>query len=220
MSYTTHADIGGRMLPGAIVNEREGEYFHAAWEPRVLGMVLAMGATGAWNLDMSRSARETLPHYARLTYYEIWFEALLKLLAEQDLVADDELSAGRSLYRPRRLPKMLAAADVPAVLARGTPTERAASQPARFAVGDRVRAYAGEVPHHTRLPSYVRGKRGTIDRVHGVHVFADANASGRGEQPHWLYTVVFDGAELWPGEARADALKVSVDAWEPYLSPV
>lgn len=217
MSYESHADIGGRMLPGAIVPEPEDEYFHAAWEPRVLAMVLAMGATGAWNLDMSRSARETLPHYARLSYYEIWFEALLKLLAEQDLVADDEVAAGRSLYQPRRLPKVLAAADVAAVLARGTPTERPATRPARFAVGDAVRAYAGEVPHHTRLPRYVRGRRGIIDRVHGVHVFADANASGRGEQPHWLYNVVFDGAELWPGESPARRTRVSVDAWEPYL---
>ena len=42
----------------------------------VLALTLAMGASGAWNIDMSRSARETLPAYARLTYYEIWFEAL------------------------------------------------------------------------------------------------------------------------------------------------
>ena len=54
-----------------------------------------------------------------------------------------------------------------------------------------------------------------IERVHGVHVFADAHATGRGEQPHWLYTVAFDGAELWPD--AAPGFKVSIDAWEPYL---
>jgi Nitrile hydratase beta subunit len=32
-----------------------------------------------------------------------------------------------------------------------------------------------------------------------------------------LYTVVFDGAELWPGEPQVRTLRVSVDAWEPYL---
>ena len=81
-----------------------------------------------------------------------------------------------------------------------------------------MRLYAGEVPHHTRLPRYVRGRLGTVERVLGAHVFADAHASGRGEQPHWLYTVVVDGRELWP-ETRAAGLQVSVDAWEPYLAP-
>jgi nitrile hydratase len=75
------------------------------------------------------------------------------------------------------------------------------------------------VPHHTRLPGYAHGKSGTVERVHGVHVFADANAHGQGEQPQWLYGVVFDGAELWGDDCAAPGLQVSIDAWEPYLSP-
>jgi nitrile hydratase len=46
-------------------------------------------------------------------------------------------------------------------------------------------------------------------------VFPDTNAHGLGEQPEWLYTVVFDGPDLWP-EAESGH-RVSVDAWEPYL---
>ena len=56
---------------------------------------------------------------------------------------------------------MLKAEQVPAALARGTPTERPATAPARFAVGAGVRTRAESVDHHTRLPGYVRGKRGT-----------------------------------------------------------
>jgi len=218
-TYTSHADLGGKTGYGRVVPEPEGEWFHADWEPGVLALTLAMGATGSWNIDMSRAARETLPHYARLSYYEIWFEALVKLLAERQLVRGDELAAGHALHPPRPIARTLAAADVPAVLAKGSPTERPATAPARYAVGQTVCMYAGIVPHHTRLPGYVRGKRGVVARVHGAHVFADAHASGRGEQPHWLYTVVFDGRELWGG-ARPAGLKVSVDAWEPYLSAV
>ena len=70
--------------------------------------------------------------------------------------------------------------------------------------------------HHTRLPAYARGKRGVVERVHGTHVFADTNAQGLGEQAHWLYSVVFDGAELWGAGAQA-GLQVAIDAWEPYL---
>jgi len=218
MSYRSHADLGGRLGFGPIVNEPEDERFHAPWEPRVLAVTLAMGAAGLWNIDISRATRETLPHYARLTYYEIWFEALVKLCAQHALVSDDELAAGHALQPARALPRVLRAGEVGEVLARGAPTARAATTPARFAVGDAVRTHAGEVPHHTRLPRYVRGKRGVIERVHGAHVFADAHATGRGESPRWLYTVAFDARELWSGDADATQV-VSIDAWEPYLEP-
>lgn len=216
--YVSHADLGGQLGHGRIVQEAEAERFHAPWEPRVLALTLAMGATGLWNIDISRAARESLPTYARLSYYEIWLEGLLKLLAAHDLVAQDELMAGHSLHAARALPRTLEAADVPALLAKGASTARAAAGEPRFAIGDAVRMFAGEVPHHTRLPRYVRGKRGVIERVLGVHVFADAHASGRGEQPRWLYTVAFDASELWPEGARG-AIAVSVDAWEPYMEP-
>ncbi len=217
MSYTTHADLGGQRGHGPVRPEAEGELFHAPWEPRALAITLAMGATGGWNIDSSRSARETLPDYRDLSYYEIWFAALQKLLAERRWVDPDEAAAGKALRPPRPLPRKLMAADVSTALAQGSPTVRPATAPARFVVGQAVRMYAGTVPHHTRLPGYVRGKCGVVEHVHGAHVFADANASGRGEQPQWLYTVAFDGAELWPGE-RAQGLKVSVDAWEPYMA--
>ena len=218
MTYTSHADLGGRDLPGAIVPEPEGEPFHAAWEARVLALTLAMGGTGSWNIDASRSARETLPNYAQLSYYQIWLAGLEKLMAERSQVLPDELAAGRMLHPPQRLKRVLQASDVPAGLARGTSVERPASAPARFAVGQRVRTRAGHVEHHTRLPGYVQGKVGTIERLHGMHVFADAHAQGLGEQPQWLYTVVFDGNALWGAGAEA-GLAVSVDAWESYLEP-
>ena len=60
------------------------------------------------------------------------------------------------------------------------------------------------------------GKIGTIERLHGYHVFADTHAQGLGEQPEPLYTVVFDGEELW-GDTAQRGLRVSVDAWQSYL---
>ncbi len=216
MIYASHADLGGRDGFGAVMPEPEGELFHAPWEPRALALTLAMGATGAWNIDMSRSARETLPDYAQLDYYRIWLAALQRLLAERGLLQSDELAAGRALHAAPPLPRLLRAADVPAVLAKGSPTERPATAPARFSVGDAVRAIAIAAGHHTRLPGYARGKRGVVERVHGAHVFADSNAQGLGEQPQWLYTVAFDGVELW-GAGATPGLSVSIDAWEPYL---
>lgn len=218
MSYTSHADLGGREGFGRVEPETEGELWHAAWEPKALALTLAMGATGSWNIDASRSARETLPDYAALSYYQIWLAALARLMVERGLVTEGELAEAQMQVAPKPLARVLRAADVPAVLARGSATERPATTAARFAVGDCVRTRAGRVDHHTRLPAYAAGRVGTIERVHGTHVFADTNAQGLGEQPQWLYAVRFDGRELWGDEAQP-GLSVSIDAWDDYLEP-
>jgi nitrile hydratase len=213
--YVTHADLGGTDQPGAILGEPEDERFHADWERKALALTLAMGATGAWNIDMSRAARETLPDYGARSYYGIWLAALEKLLLERGLVSAAELACGHAQDAPKPLARVLKAADVPAVLGRGSPTERPASAPARFAVGNMVVTRRGRPPHHTRLPAYAMGRRGRIERVHGVHVFADAHAQGLGEQPQWLYAVRFDGRELWGDAGSAGA--VCLDIWESLL---
>lgn len=219
MPYLSHADLGGRDGFGPVQPEPEDLRFHHDWERHALALTLAMGATGQWNIDQSRSARETLPDYARLGYYQIWLAALEKLMAERGLVGADELAAGRPLHPARPVARVLRAADVPAVLARGSSTDRPAPAPARYVVGDRVRTRAEQPDHHSRIPGYVRGRAGRIERLHGAHVFAESNARGLGEAPQHLYTVVFDGATLW-GEAAAPGLTVSIDAWESTLEPV
>lgn len=216
--YLSHADIGGRTGYGRVEPEPEDARFHADWERSALALTLAMGATGSWNIDMSRSARETLPDYAHLSYYQIWIGALEQLMLARGQVLPDELAAGRMLHPAAPVARVLTADAVPAVLARGSSTARDGGPAPRFAVGDRVRTRGHTVPHHTRLPSYARGKVGTIEHAHGAHVFADAHAQGLGECPEPLYTVVFDGAELWGAEA-APGLRVSVDAWQSYLEP-
>lgn len=216
--YTSHADVGGRAGFGRVVPEPEGELWHAGWEPKALAISLAMGATGSWNIDMSRSARETLPDYANLSYYEIWIAGLCRMLIERGLVTADELAQARAQVAPKPVARVLRAADVAAALAKGSPTERPSIAPARFALGDRVRTRAGHVEHHTRLPRYAAGRVGTIERVHGTHVFADTHAQGLGEQPQWLYSVGFDSRELW-GDRAQPGLVVSIDAWDDYLEP-
>ena len=215
MSYVTQADLGGQRGHGAVVLEPEGELFHAEWESRAFALTLAMGATRAWNLDMSRAARETLPDYATLSYYEIWIAALQQLLKERDMLDDAEIVAARALLPPVAVARVLNAADVESALAAGAPTARPATTAPRWHVGEHVRAVSTVSIHHTRLPGYVRGKCGVIERAHGMHVFADAHSQGLGEQPQWLYTVTYAATDLWPDAVQGHT--VSVDAWEPYL---
>lgn len=216
MSYVSHADLGGLDGSVPVVMDRDDEPFHGEWESRVHALTLAMGATGCWNLDMTRSARETLPNYGHLSYYEKWLAGLEKLLLARGLVTRDELAAGRAREAPLPIARVLHADQVPAMLARGAPTARQTGESARFHRGDRVRTRSDAVPHHTRLPAYLRGKVGIIERVHGAHVFADAHSQDMGEDPEWLYTVAFDATSLWGSAARAGD-SVSFDAWQPYL---
>ncbi len=216
--YETHADLGGTTGHGPIVPEPEGELWHHDWEARTLALTLAAGASGRWNIDMSRRYRETLPDYDERSYYEIWIGGLERLLVDRGLVTAEELASGHPIVEPIEVRGVLAAGRVAAVLARGGPTEREPTAPARFSVGDRVRTRSGSVDHHTRLPGYAAGQVGRVERVHGAHVFPDTNAHALGENPQWLYTVVIDATDVWDDAEPGNT--VSVDAWESYLSPV
>lgn len=213
-------DMGGQMGFGPVAPEPDEPTFHAEWEKRALAVTLACGAMGHWSIDASRHARETLAplDYLGSSYYEIWIKALEKLLGSEGFVNDEELRAGRALAAPRPPNRVLHTDEVAAALARGSPSERPATTPARFALGDRVRTANEHPAGHTRVPRYARGRMGRIERVHGVHVFPNTSAHGRGEHPQWLYTVAFAGHELWGGGADA-SLTVSIDAWESTLEP-
>ena len=194
-------DMGGVHGFGPVVAEPDEPPFHAEWERRVFALTLALGASGEWNIDMSRFAREDRPpaDYLAKSYYQLWLAGLERLLAAREDVP------------PKRV---LAAADVEATLARGGPAEREPPRAASFAIGDRVRTRNLHPHTHTRLPRYARGKVGTVELVHGCHVFPDSNAQRRGEDPQWLYTVRFSARELW---GHDEAAAVSIDAFEPYL---
>jgi nitrile hydratase beta subunit len=214
-------DLGGQMGFGSVAPEKDEPYFHAEWEKRALGLTLSGGALGAWNIDESRHARENIPpaDYLSASYYEIWLRALEVLLQRHGFVSDGEIDAGHKQNEGAKPKRVLKADMVAGVLAKGGPCDRPADAPARFAAGDIVRTKNFNPTTHTRLPRYARAKVGLVEAVQGTFVFPDDNAHGRGENPQWVYTVVFDGDEIW-GEGADPSLTVSIDAWESYLEPV
>lgn len=213
-------DMGGMDGFGKVEVEPNEPVFHAKWEGRVMAMMRAMGATGAWNIDMSRVSREVLPPHVYLSssYYKKWALGMEQLLLEKGLVEADELEAGHALHPGKPLRRgRLEATDIARVLTRGK-FGRPAPAPARFKPGDRVRARNIHPLTHTRLPRYVRGHVGVVELEHGCHVFPDSAAVGAGENPQWLYTVRFEARELW-GDDADPTVTVSIDAFEPYLEP-
>ncbi|HKY76684.1 MAG TPA: nitrile hydratase subunit beta, partial [Acidimicrobiia bacterium] len=150
------------------------------------------------------------------SYYETVVAGVERMATAHGLVTPDELAAGRSLGPSGPPPRALGSDAVPDALLRGRPSVREAPRPARFSVGDAVRARNMHPVTHTRLPRYVRGHVGAVTAVHGCHALPDSRAHGQGDDPQWLYTVRFAGTELWGPEADP-TLTVSIDAFEPYL---
>ena len=135
-------DLGGMMGFGPVVAEQNEPVFHGRWESRVLANVIATQALGWWSGDASRFARESLDprFYLTRSYYEIWFAALEKILAEHKLVAADEIATGHALHEARRPERVFEAAGAATALRRGWPSERETQTQPRFAVGQKVDA--------------------------------------------------------------------------------
>lgn len=210
-------DMGGMHGFGPVQPEPNEPTFHGEWEGRCLALNRALGFAGLWNIDQTRAAIENLPPdlYLRASYYERWALRLEKMLIERGLVDVDEVAAGHALRAAQAVTRKLTPADVDKSLTRGA-YAREAKYPPRYKAGDRVRTRNLNPATHTRLPRYARGHVGVVESIRGWHVFPDCAALGEGENPQWLYTVRFDGRELW-GEESDPRLAVSIEAFEPYL---
>ena len=91
---------------------------------------------------------------------------------------------------------------------------------ARFAPGDSVRVAERTPPAHVRTPHYVRGKRGTIERVCGSFGNPEELALGRRTGvPIALYRVRFRQRDLWSGYDGAPGDTLDVEVFEHWLEP-
>jgi nitrile hydratase beta subunit len=110
----------------------------------------------------------------------------------------------------------LAPEQVDGVLKTGASARVDAGVAPRFRPGDPVLVRNMNPVGHTRLPRYVRGKRGAIERDHGVFVFPDTSAHGQGEKPQHVYSVRFAARELW-GEQASARDTLNLDLFDDYL---
>ena len=219
-------DMGGMHGMGPVVREENEPVFHHEWERRTFALGLAAGRLRRWNLDMFRYARELMPpaEYLAASYYERGLHALERLLVERGILTREEIARrmrerrGAPAWRAR-LARLGVRGRLLAGRVLGAPGgEATGGIPARFKPGDPVVARNLNPRGHTRLPRYVRGRRGVIDRDHGVFVFPDTHAMERVRQPQHCYSVRFTARELWGADASArDA--VYVDLFDGYLDP-
>lgn len=227
-------DMGGKDGFGPISPETTALAFAEPtddWEVRCAAIFPAsVGATG-YNIDEFRHGIESAPHayYLTTSYYEHWLYCYEELFVRRGIISVAELEQrieqlqedpGRHAPTPGTpQPGMLRAQDAPNHFWKGVNFRRAASAPAKFKIGDRVRTRNIQPLGHTRLPGYLRTKVGRIVMSHGVFVFPDTNAMGNGEKPQGLYTVEFSASEVW-GDRAGKAELLHATLWDDYMDPL
>ena len=174
-------DMGGMHGFGPIPREENDRVFPTTWEGRMFGMLLALGSQGVHDPDGLRAALESLEpsQYLTLSYFERWLRITEKALQAKGFITTEELdqrmkdfSEAPEASLSRREDPALTARLMKAVHTR-SPSNRESGISPRFQVGDLVAVRNVHPQRHTRLPRYVRGKRGSIARFHGVHDFHD-----------------------------------------------
>lgn len=219
-------DLGGASGFGPIDHQKEEPAFHEPWEGRTFGMMIAMGRHGVLEPGGLRPAVEGLPpeDYLSSSYYQRWIKALEKGLLAKGLLTPEELETNvQSLAKepnaviPRWEDPPFRETIKEIIYSHNDPHIEAGIKP-RFQAGDAVNVLDIEPLGHSRLPSYLKEKTGTVLRFWGVHHFYDTPPPGVKAPPQPIYNVRFTSTELWGPNAEKN-VDVYVDMWEGYLTP-
>jgi hypothetical protein len=89
-----------------------------------------------------------------------------------------------------------------------------------YNVGDKVRVAVTHPPGHRRVPYYIRGKTGEIERYCGAFPNPEELAYGFDGRPaRPLYRVRFMQNEIWPNYDGPANDSVDLEIQEHWLSP-
>jgi nitrile hydratase subunit beta len=81
----------------------------------------------------------------------------------------------------------------------------------KFSAGDRVRIKTDNPGDVKRVPTYIKGKSGWVQRVHGRIM----NPRDHRDERPTLYSIAFSSAELFPEASKQDT--VFVDVFEDWM---
>jgi len=200
-------DLGGMQGLGAVAYSAAEPAFHESWQAVARALLMAVTEAADVSGGEFRHAIERMEpgHYLTSDYYEHWLTAAATLAFEHGLVTRADLEARAGGRYPLSGP----------VVAPPVDHARTDVDEPRFGVGDRVQVREWHTPGHTRCPRYVRGKKGTVVRVDGIHSVPDVEAHSTLRRTEPTYSVRFDAAELWRDGQRG--VSVHVDLWDSYL---
>jgi nitrile hydratase len=218
----TMHDYGG--MDGFTLPERDqGPILKEDWEKQVWGLAITVWAKGMHGYrGSSRADIERIPPelYIDMPYYAKWLWAEEESIIQSGLTNEEELNNPDGNVKMPEGPAFVPAtpADVIAFLEGDDSSEIPATVEPGFVVGDEVVVRNEHPTGHTRVPRYLRGHRGIIQKHHGVHHFQDDVPEGEDPGQQHLYTVAFTGPELWGRRANVKD-KIHAEIWEYHLEP-
>ena len=215
----TIADIGGMQGLGHVkLDPPDDPPFHEEWERRAFAMALLSMRISGTNLDAFRHGlnRQHPIDYLAFGYYGRWLKMAENLMVDSSIIAPGAVDARARKLRGEDVEEPPAPEpNKPDYQPTAAGSIRQIDDPPKFAVGDRVRALDSHPVGHTRLPRYVRGRRGVVRIVQPAQVLPDTNAHFLGENAQHVYNVAFESSELWGPEAEPFTL--GIDLYESYL---
>lgn len=199
--------------------------FHADWEKRVFGMGVALFCNGVWTGADMRRGIENLDaaDYLRFGYYERWLISLISHLVKEGVVSVEELeraassgltATGDSSDRGEVSPPT---EKILSILKKGNSPKRETPVKPRFQLGQKVAVRDAAPSDHTRLPGFLRQKRGVVETVYpGAYIYHDTGDDGLGS-PQPVYRVRFKSKDVWPNSDDANTT-IFADLFEAYLA--
>jgi hypothetical protein len=89
----------------------------------------------------------------------------------------------------------------------------------RFTEGQRVRIADRTPPVHHRVPSYVKGQIGIVERVCGMHPEPEKCIRGDGKPFQRIYRVRIPQTVLWARYEGTEGDKLELEIYEHWLEP-
>ena len=213
-------DMGGMDGFGKVEPEPNEPMFHTEWEARVLAMVRAMGAAGAFNIDTSRFYREMLPPHVYLasSYYKKWFLGLEDMLVDKGFIAAEEVAAGHAVQPPKPLRhgKFALVMSNGSWCAENSAARLPPPQNSSQAIACAPKTFTRDPHEVAALCARPCRRGGTRPRLPCVSGYG--RDGGRRTSAMALHGCVRGRGTTGPG--RGSEVKISIDAFEPYLEAV
>jgi hypothetical protein len=207
-------DLGGIGGFGPVRTDDGDLTHHEPWELRA--QVLALAACRGARPWIERLDPAT---YLTTTYYGRWLLAAERAVIDKEIVSSAALAEAQQQVRDGAEPPVVYDATLreqpaPRQL---TPYPKAAARDPHFGVGDSVRVRRIYEPdRHHRVPRYVRGVVGTIERICG-----DEHINGhRTNVVEALDTVRFSSGDVWGERGDEAPFVILVDLWQSSLERV
>ncbi|MDB5777185.1 MAG: nthB [Herbaspirillum sp.] len=225
----------------------ETKVFVSEWEKRIFGIHTVMMAESVhldkalpkypmdkvptafketWTWAHLRTGAEGMQplEYFKYRYYEKWLMGISQFFVDRGYVAAEELEKLTEHYRQQPdapLPDQANPAlkeQINRYLKLGDSGLRAPTVPPRFKVGDVVHVGDPEAAEHSRLPGFLRNKRGVVTEVYpgAFEYFVSTGPDGL-EGPQHVYCVSFHAADIWGAEKSEPNTVIYADLFDAYL---